>query len=152
MLAGTGALIALPLNTAAIGLYLDLERFGLLGAIGDQRRLTLGADLLVGRQRVSLFADGQMAVIAAFGPGPIRLLTAATGWRWAFEFFAVEMIAAVFGRGLFAASAEELTAELAHLGTELFVVGFEPLFAFQGAGVLSFPVADLLPKFGDLAA
>src|SRR5712675_2434592 len=66
--ATASSLIAAAANPAAIGLHLDLELFGVLGAAGRQRQAALSADLLRRGQRADFLAHGQKLIVAARWP------------------------------------------------------------------------------------
>ncbi len=104
----------------------------------------------LGGQLAEFLDHGQVAVVASSRPGPIRALTPSEWGGRCRLLFAFETIGAVFGRGGFTLSTEELILKLAVLGSKLLDLDFESLGPLHGACVLSLPVSGLLSEFGVL--
>src|SRR5207253_1888361 len=79
--AGTGGAVAVAADKAAIGLDLDLQEGGVLGAAdGGERAAAAPAVALVAGQRVLLGDRGQGSMVPAARPRPARLRAAPPGW------------------------------------------------------------------------
>ena len=144
--AGAGTLVAAPANASAIGPHLDLQLFGILRSAGRQRLAAAWADALRGGQFAEFLVHRQMTVVAPPGTRAVGLLSAPAG-RGRFLHLAVQDVAAIRRRGLFALPTEELTLQVAVFPAQAFDLGLHVAQALHGAGVLGFPIPHLLAQF-----
>ncbi len=127
-----------------MGLDLDLQKGGIFGAAngGEGQAATVAAALRTGDLPL-LDAGGQVGIVAAAG----SLLTALLAAWAARGSLGVCRCGWSGRRGGFGFATEELLLAQAELGTELFDLLLEEVFALDGALVHGFPVSGLSPGF-----
>ena len=150
--AGAGPPVPLPVNDPAVGPDLDLDLLGILRVTaGKQRLAATGADTSLRRQFPGFLVGRQAGIIAAFGPGILRLLaTIPPGWRGA-VLRVIQMIGAIVQRPGFGTSSEEIGLELPLFAFEVFDFLLRGRDAEQGIAMATLPVSDLLAELEVLA-
>jgi hypothetical protein len=140
-------------NDPAVGTDLDLDLLGVLGVTaGKQRPAAAGTDASLRRQFTDFFVGRQARIIAAFGPGILRLLAPIPpGWRGPVLRVIQVMGAIVQGPG-FGASSKEIGLELALFPFELFDFLFQRGDAAQGIAMATLPISHLPAQFEVVAS
>ena len=149
--AGACPLVPSPPDAPTIRSDLDLDRFGILGVAGRERRAALRANALLFRQLAEFLDHGQVAVVPPCRIGPILALAPLGRRRRWLIVFAFEMIRPVLGRRFLALSPKESILKLAVLATKLLELGFELLGPKYSPSMHRLPIPGLLPQFGVLA-
>jgi hypothetical protein len=130
------------MDHSPIDFGLDLDLLGILGATIHEGSVAARAAALVLWEFDAFLANGQVGVIPSLGARPLRLL--ATTPNGTIQLGIFQIVCAVQSRGLFAATAEEVSLQLEIFTGKLvsfLLGGFE---AFDGPCTHGLPVTHLL--------
>src|ERR1700732_3483056 len=140
-----GPLIATAMRHAAIDKDFDLNLLRVFHPTCNQRPTAVRTDAFGFRHFRRFFTDRQVAVVPAFGAGPVTLLAALPfrlGLAWV-----VELIGAITARLLFRLASELFGLQLAIFAPEILVLLFQGRNASHGISMPALPIPSLLAQF-----
>jgi hypothetical protein len=145
--AGTGPLVASPMNHPAVGTHLDLDLLGIFRvAMEEQRFSALGTDTSLGRQYGELVHDRQMGVIPSLRTRVVRLLAPFPLRSPGVVLGIVQVMGAITSSRGLRAFPEEIRLELAFFPFESFGVLLQRGDPSQGIAMATLPISGLLAE------